>query len=240
MRQPGAYSPDRTAEIPQVRLAWEPSSDGEPGYENVESRARFVDETMELPIYEELESAWFRTKKPYHDEPPTPRTPISQPAPNGGRGGQMPPAPATSPVPPSSYAPSTAPIEVGYGPAAQPGRPVDPRWAPEQPSPDPAVSWHTAADEGWEAAAALGSEHDFTTTETGLPRRVPMSQLVPGGIDKTTTTATHRRTPESVRGLLSAYHRGVQRGRTRSDDPKTPEPTSAGPQNSQGGKEQEG
>jgi hypothetical protein len=118
--------------------------------------------------------------------------------------------------------------------------PLDPRWASGPPSPEPAVSWHTAADEGWEAAAALADDHDFTTTETGLPRRVPMSQLVPGGIDKTTTTATHRRTPESVRGLLSAYHRGVQRGRTRSDDPKTPEPTSAGPQNSQGGKEQEG
>jgi hypothetical protein len=71
-----------------------------------------------------------------------------------------------------------------------------------------------------------------------LPRRVPMSQLVPGGIDKTPATA-HRRTPESVRGLLSAYHRGVQRGRTRSDDSKTPEPTTAGPQNSQAGKEQE-
>jgi len=71
-----------------------------------------------------------------------------------------------------------------------------------------------------------------------LPKRVPMSQLVPGGVEKNPATA-HKRTPESVRGLLSAYHRGVQRGRTRSDDPKTPEPTSAGPQNSQGGKEQE-
>jgi hypothetical protein len=252
--RPPAYGPDHTAEIPQVRLAWEPSSDGEPGYDNVETRARFVDETMELPIYEELESAWFRTKKPFHDEPPTPRTPIGQPAPNGMHGGQFggqrgptPPAPAAPSVPPSSYAP---PVEVGYAPAgqpAQPGRPADPRWAGQpggqpagQPSAESAVSWHTAADEGWEAAAALANDQDFATTETGLPRRVPMSQLVPGGIDKTTTTATHRRTPESVRGLLSAYHRGVQRGRTRSDDPKTPEPTSAGPQNSQGGKEQEG
>jgi hypothetical protein len=218
-----------------VRLAWEPSTDGEPGYDNVESRARFVDETMELPIYEELESAWFRTKKPFHDEPPTPRAPGGRPAPKGGYGG-----PTAPPAPPAGYAPPAPPVEVGYGPAAQPGMPVDPRWAAGQPSPEPAVSWHTAADEGWEAAAALAVEHDFTTTETGLPRRVPMSQLVPGGIDKTATTVTHRRTPESVRGLLSAYHRGVQRGRTRSDDPKTPEPTSAGPQNSQGGKEQEG
>jgi hypothetical protein len=226
-----------------VRLAWEPSTEGEPGYDNVESRARFVDETMELPIYEELESLWFKTKKPFHDQPPTPRTPVSQPAPNGAHGRPVappPPAGYAPPAPPAETGYGPGPADVGYGPSAQPGGPVDPRRAAERPVPEPAVSWHTAADEGWEAAAALASEHDFVTTETGLPRRVPMSQLVPGGIDKATTTATSRRTPEAVRGLLSAYHRGVQRGRTRSDDPKTPEPSSAGPQNSQGGKEQEG
>ena len=46
----------------------------------------------------------------------------------------------------------------------------------------------------------------------GLPRRVPMAQLVPGGVDAA-AGASDRRTPEAVRGLLSAYHRGVQRGR---------------------------
>jgi hypothetical protein len=74
-------------------------------------------------------------------------------------------------------------------------------------------------------------------TETGLPKRVPMSQLVPGGIDRAATTS-HRRTPEAVRGLLSAYHRGVQRGRSQqnpsSDDSRTPQPTQAGPSNPQG------
>jgi hypothetical protein len=43
-----------------------------------------------------------------------------------------------------------------------------------------------------------------------------------------------------VRGLLSAYHRGVQRGRSnKAGESKTPEHTTAGPQSSQGGKEQE-
>ncbi|HLT12281.1 MAG TPA: hypothetical protein VK028_15995 [Micromonosporaceae bacterium] len=46
----------------------------------------------------------------------------------------------------------------------------------------------------------------------GLPRRVPMAQLVPGGVE-TAAVRSERRTPESVRGLLSAYTRGVQRGR---------------------------
>ncbi|GAA0902793.1 hypothetical protein GCM10009558_092680 [Virgisporangium aurantiacum] len=74
-------------------------------------------------------------------------------------------------------------------------------------------------------------------TEGGLPKRVPMSQLVPGGVERG-ATAAHRRSPEAVRGLLSAYHRGVQRGRSQqspsSTDSRTPQPTQAGPSNPQG------
>jgi hypothetical protein len=76
------------------------------------------------------------------------------------------------------------------------------------------------------------------TTSAGLPRRVPMAQLVPGGVEKATANA-NRRSPEQVRGLLSAYHRGVQRGRTRTgDDAKNPESTATG-NPPHGGKEQE-
>jgi hypothetical protein len=49
-----------------------------------------------------------------------------------------------------------------------------------------------------------------------------MAQLVPGGVE-TAVAGSDRRTPDSVRGLLSAYHRGVQRGRDAhgqaGDDP---------------------
>jgi hypothetical protein len=70
---------------------------------------------------------------------------------------------------------------------------------------------------------------------------------VPGSVERTTTTTTaattdvQRRSPEAVRGLLSAYHRGVQRGRT-TRAAKSPEHTTAGHQDSQAGngKEQEG
>jgi hypothetical protein len=230
-----AYPVDRTAEIPRVRLDWEPS---QPEGEVAEGRQRYVDETMELPIYQELESAWFRTRRPGHDQAPTQST-INI---NGG--------PTTQPtVSDAGYGPASAPAEVTYSdpprvPYAQPEAPAPmPVAETRQPSAEratagPAVSWQTAADEGWQAAAALAKDQEFAVTDTGLPKRVPMSQLVPGGVEKNVTSA-HRRTPESVRGLLSAYHRGVQRGRTRSDDPKTPERTSTGPQNSQGGKEQE-
>jgi hypothetical protein len=172
---------------------------------------------MELPIFRELESAWFR--------PPT--------APGSG-------PPATPLGTEQPVAPQDRPAEDGRGVEGAPADGPDSR---ESDVPVPAASaaaaWQTSADEGWDAASALAEEHDFTTTTTGLPKRVPMSQLVPGGVEKGTVSA-HKRTPEAVRGLLSAYHRGVQRGRTdKTGDSKTPEHTTAGPQGSQGGKEHE-
>ena len=111
-----------------------------------------------------------------------------------------------------------------------------PTSAGRTPAPEPA--WQTAADDGWVAASQAADPQVDGTTSAGLPRRVPMAQLVPGGVEKATTNA-NKRSPEQVRGLLSAYHRGVQRGRTRTgDDAKTPESTTTG-NPPQGGKEQE-
>jgi hypothetical protein len=95
------------------------------------------------------------------------------------------------------------------------------------------VSWRSVADDGWSAAQAAMDPQDGGTTDMGLPRRVPMAQLVPGGVDgptasgqlRETPAGPDRRTPDSVRGLLSAYHRGVQRGRGAlgADDTDTPQ-----------------
>ncbi len=73
--------------------------------------------------------------------------------------------------------------------------------------------WRTAADEGWQRAMAAAEPVDAGTTRSGLPKRVPQAQLVPGGV-QTGQRNQNRRSPDEVRGLLSAYHRGVQRGRT--------------------------
>ena len=89
-------------------------------------------------------------------------------------------------------------------------------------------TWQTAADAGWAAASAASAAVDsLDTTEVGLPKRTPMAQLVPGGVDRVSTD-TQRRSPEGVRGLLSAYHRGVQRGRTQQQD-EYADPGSADP-----------
>ena len=208
----------------------------------------YADQTMELPIFQELESAWFRTR------PRNPENAVTQ----------QPPGPAApTPAAPPPAAPPVAPQPMAQQPMAQqplvPPPFVPPPLVPPPAPPPPAVpvayspngagtlptrtpqpeqSWESAADDGWLAASQAADPQVDGTTSSGLPRRVPMAQLVPGGVEKVATTA-NRRSPEQVRGLLSAYHRGVQRGRTRTgDDAKNPESTTPG-NPPHGGKEQE-
>jgi hypothetical protein len=107
--------------------------------------------------------------------------------------------PAAAAAPPAAAEPPTEPADV-------PGDMVDP--------------WRTAADIGWRrASAATQHSEPSETTRSGLPKRRPMAQLVPGSVEAgggptTSQRNTRERSPEQVRGLLSAYHRGVQRGRS--------------------------
>nr|WP_229799049.1 nitrate- and nitrite sensing domain-containing protein [Couchioplanes caeruleus] len=78
-------------------------------------------------------------------------------------------------------------------------------------------AWRTAADEGWQRAMAAAEPTVTGTTRSGLPKRVPQAQLVPGGVESNPRNQK-RRSPDEVRGLLSAYHRGVQRGRTAGSE----------------------
>jgi signal transduction histidine kinase len=148
--------------------------------------------TVELPIFREMEAVWFRS----HGDLDL------------GRQAQTPsagsyPAPSSSP-----------PVNIRSVPSAPPAPPP-----PEPPAPSryedatTPASWRTAADFGWRAAAAASQPTSGGATESGLPKRVPQAQLVPGSVDAPAAGATQRRSPEEIRGLLSAYHRGVQRGR---------------------------
>ncbi|MCP2324882.1 signal transduction histidine kinase [Hamadaea flava] len=87
----------------------------------------------------------------------------------------------------------------------------------------PTESWQTTADTGWRAAAAAAAPDTSTTTKSGLPIRTPQANLVPGSVDQP-APARVKRTPEQVQGLLSAYTRGVQRGR---DDLSSPQQSRA-------------
>ncbi len=254
---------DMTAEIPKVReldLAGAARGDRSP-YDDLHESAQqhtgstapatlppFADETMELPIFRELESAWFRdpvAEAPYaadgsdrtSDEQVAAQSAVRISTGGGSRangGGRTsttdwPPA-AAEPVAASAGAGSTAPgTTMGganmTGSAASAGR-------------VPSADWRSPADDGWVAAAAASEPIVGGMTEGGLPQRVPMAQLVPGGVEKA-TTSSNRRSPDAVRGLLSAYHRGVQRGRQQSDEVDgTSESTTTG-RNPSGGREQE-
>jgi len=172
----------------------------------------FADETMELPIFRELESAWFQT------------VPETAPLPErtddvGAAGARIPAggAPRASGTTMGGTSMATTTTDGGRRPES---------------------NWTSPADDGWRAAASAAHTSETEVTDGGLPKRVPMAQLVPGGVEKA-TTATNRRSPESVRGLLSAYHRGVQRGRQQSgeDSNASSESTTTG-HPSPGGKEQ--
>ncbi|WBB77536.1 nitrate- and nitrite sensing domain-containing protein [Micromonospora sp. WMMD882] len=255
---------DMTTELPRIpRSASDPPpvappTSAAPAAPTAQGPQRYADETMELPIFRELESAWFRTRRPVNDE-----TAGGAGAPSGSLDTAQTQQfaavdPARAAVPSTAGTTGNAPMATNTG-----GMPRDngattngsarPAYAESvagRRDPHPTGSpWQTAADDGWRAASAASEVPVVETTQTGLPKRVPMAQLVPGGVEKP-TTAVHRRTPEAVRGLLSAYHRGVQRGRSNPADGHssgsegTPgrqsSQSGSGPRAASGQKEQEG
>jgi hypothetical protein len=198
------------------------------------------DMTMELPIFRELESAWFTTTS----QPSPVRAAAAPPT---GTNDDLVTTQRFSTAEPGR--PASVPQQARPTESNRTGR-LDRRLDPDRDTaPVGAVpatgngaaatgngsnSWQTAADEGWQAARAASEVPVDTTTTAGLPKRTPMAQLVPGGVDRG-GNSVQRRTPEAVRGLLSAYHRGVQRGRQSTN----PEETPGGQQSSQAGKEHE-
>jgi signal transduction histidine kinase len=205
----GIYNADRSA--PQV----------------VPQHLPYGDETMELPIFRELESAWFSTRRTAMDDAGT-STPTfgeqdltitAQFAAVDPHGYSGQPTVTNGDAASSKDEMVTAQAGRGSGRAAQAAESVPAAYRP---------TWQTAADDGWAAATAAASSDVNETTMSGLPKRTPMAQLVPGGVDKGSTNL-QRRSPEGVRGLLSAYHRGVQRGRTQHvDDDVSPGSTETG------------
>ncbi len=164
-------------------------------------------------------SAQLRRRRPARSADPAGRARGSSTCARGGAPPAPAPAaaaPAPAPAPaarrgrgrdaggdePGHHAPAAAPATA----AAESGRYRRPRQSAED-------RWRTAADEGWQRAMAAAEPVDAGTTRSGLPKRVPQAQLVPGGVQSGPRNQ-NRRSPDEVRGLLSAYHRGVQRGRT--------------------------
>jgi hypothetical protein len=199
------------------------------------------DETTELPIFREIEAVWFTTKAnaavPSATAPPASVPPMATAPPMASAPPAAPPyqppampsygPPAAPPYEPPPSRPRSAPPPyapaVGYGPPPMPPPPSGaPASAPPSgppASPPPPVPgdnrWRTRADDGWRAAQAAAEPPIAGTTRSGLPKRAPNAQLVPGGVQQQQAART-KRSPDEVRGLLTSYHRGVRRGRSQT------------------------
>jgi len=143
-----------------------------------------------------------------------------RPVPHAWEPGQSGPAACASPAPPASASLTTAPHAPTSG-----QHPITPTAATSGGSSTIPRQrgggnvWRTAADEGWARASQAAQPATAGITRSGLPKRRPQAQLVPGGVETRTSRERTRRTPDDVRGLLSAYHRGVQRGRRAASEP---------------------
>ncbi|MFC7273656.1 nitrate- and nitrite sensing domain-containing protein [Paractinoplanes rhizophilus] len=195
-----------------------------------------AEERNDAPIFVQMQQSWFRN----HDTAATEEwgMPTAGYAPPPNSGSAQPASPASPPpaAPPKAAPPQAARSKAAppqAAPAAAAPAPAVPAPAPASPAPAAPVAdatghngssvprprqsaedrWKTAADEGWKRAMAAAEPVDAGTTRSGLPKRVPQAQLVPGGVQAGPRNQ-NRRSPDEVRGLLSAYHRGVQRGRT--------------------------
>ncbi len=87
-------------------------------------------------------------------------------------------------------------------------------WPAAQPAPEPEISWRTsAADQGWEAAAAVSSPSTGGTTGAGLPKRVPQANLVPGAAPPEAATPAPVRSASATRDRFASFQRGVREAR---------------------------
>lgn len=182
------------------------------------------------PIFEQMESEWFRRRSGRKPSVPVGAMPGPEAA---GAGSAAPAEPSRAePVRPATAASPPLPTRGGSGlptrggsglPTRKPGQ----QSAGSPPVPvgdDSALSWKSAGDDGWKAAETINKPVASGLTPAGLPKRVPKANLVPGSADaaeaansgdstKKARSNPAARSPEAVRGRLSSYHQGLRKGR---------------------------
>ncbi len=88
-----------------------------------------------------------------------------------------------------------------------------------------------AGDAGWQAAEALvdNTKQEQEITAAGLPKRKPQTNLVPGSAAQPQSPAPAKpaapRSADAVRGRMSNFQQGVQRGRHAKVEPEESDPT---------------
>ena len=85
-------------------------------------------------------------------------------------------------------------------------------------APSPA-GWSSPADEGWQAAGVAQAPVSSGTTRAGLPKRVPMANLVPGSAGASAAPAPARSAAQT-RERMASFQQGIRNARaaTPSDE----------------------
>jgi hypothetical protein len=78
--------------------------------------------------------------------------------------------------------------------------------------------WGSSADDGWRAAEVVHAPTSDGTTQTGLPKRVPQANLVPGKVagpaaGETPAGSLPSRSAAETRDRLAGFQHGTRRGR---------------------------
>ncbi|MEW9547675.1 nitrate- and nitrite sensing domain-containing protein [Nonomuraea sp. NPDC050783] len=88
-----------------------------------------------------------------------------------------------------------------------------------EPEPAPEPGWSSPADEGWKAAGAAAEPTRSGTTNSGLPKRTPRANLVPGTANpKPPPAPAPPLSPDRLRSRLASYQQGVRRGRSELEE----------------------
>ena len=151
------------------------------------------DDNDSLPIFDAIESNWFKRRT----------------------GGPTVDTTETGPIP-----------QVG----AEPPSPAAAQVTREEPVQQPSAAagseqeWNSAADRGWKAARTAAEPLAGGLTTSGLPKRVPKANLVPGTAPKPENfKQMPTRSADRVRNRFSGFQKGVRDGRNRLGDRPTEE-----------------
>jgi hypothetical protein len=78
--------------------------------------------------------------------------------------------------------------------------------------PTPA-GWSSPADEGWQAAGVAQAPVSSGSTPAGLPKRVPMANLVPGSAGASPVPAAAPRSAVQIRERMASFQHGIRNAR---------------------------
>lgn len=139
-------------------------------------------------------SSWFSSARPHSS--------------NGQSPADLPPvaAPPTG----EEYLPIFASVEEESGWFSKPAPTADHR----------DTAWTTPSDQAWQAADATAEPANGGTTSSGLPKRTPRANLVPGTASPQPPPPVPGPpvSPDRLRSRLASYQQGMRKGRAELDE----------------------